>query len=232
MKSYHTDKTINYAVTPGWVIIFALLALVGIICSSCSSSEPVAQVESTNYGLAARGALAHASLQAQPGGVPLLKANTEAGDALAAQLLLRMGSAGGILNVSLVELNDLDKSSLFGQTCTEQIASRLSQHGFKVLESRLGAELRMERTQGEFMLTRDSARLLNANHDAHAVLLGVYSETSNRVFLSVRVVRLNDNAVIAGYEYYLPKYADVASLLNGNNWSGYSTREQAFTRAR
>jgi TolB-like protein len=232
MKNSRTDKNVKYAITPGWIIIFALLAMAGIFFSGCALSDPVATAETPNAGQVVRGALPHASLQAQPGGVPLLRANTEAGDALAAQLLLRMGSAGGILNVSLVELNDLDKSSLFGQTCTEQIASRLSQHGFKVLESRLGAELRMERTQGEFMLTRDSARLLNADHDAHAVLLGVYSEAANRVFLSVRVVRLSDNAVIAGYEYYLPKYADVASLLNGDNWSGYSTRERAFTGAR
>jgi TolB-like protein len=216
------------------MIFYILLALIGILHSGCSSSG-----SSERAGLAAsRAALPHAALQQQTRGTLLLAANTAAADALASQLLARVGSASGILSANLVELNELDKSSLFGQTCTEQISSRLSQHGFKVLDSRLGAELRMEKTQGEFMLTRDSARLLNANHAAHAALLGVYSETGRRVFLSVRVVRLDDNAVIAAYEYYLPKDDDIMSLLgsSGNragwSWSGYAAREQAFAGGR
>jgi TolB-like protein len=220
-----------YKISAGWMIFFILLALVGLLQSGCSLSD---SPEKT-WAAAARAALPHAALQQPASGALLLTANTAAADALASQLLARAGSASGILSANLVELNELDKSSLFGQTCTEQISSRLSQHGFKVLDSRLGAELRMEKHQGEFMLTRDSARLLNANPEAHAVLLGVYSETGRRVFLSVRVVRLDDNAVIAAYEYYLPKDDDIMSLLgsNGNragwNWSGYAAREQAFS---
>jgi hypothetical protein len=222
----------NYKISPGWMIFFVLLAVGGILLSGCSLFGASGASERAG-GAAARAALPHAALQKQDSSSLLLAANTAAADALASQLLLRAGSASGILSANLVELNDLDKSSLFGQTCAEQLSSRLSQHGFKVLDSRLGAELRMEKTRGEFMLTRDSARLLNANHDAHAALLGVYSETGRRVFLSVRIVRLGDNAVIAAYEYYLPKDDDIVNLLGngraGWNWSGYAAREQAFS---
>jgi TolB-like protein len=218
------------------IFLLALPVLAGFFLSGCSFSDTGERAKFT----AVYGPLPHASVQEQPGDALLLKSNMDAGDALAAQLLLRVGSGSGILSASLVELRDLDKSSLLGQTCAEQIGSRLSQHGFKVLDSRLGADIRMEKTGGEFMLTRDSAKLLSENLDAHAALLGVYSETGQRVFLSVRVVRLNDNAVIAAYEYYLPKHDDIVSLLgNGNNrgnnaggsghpWFGYATREQAF----
>jgi hypothetical protein len=219
----------SYKISAGWMIFFVLLALWGIFLSGCSSSVS----SERESAVAARTVLPHAALQKKFSGSPLLAANTFAADALASQLLLRVGSTSGILSANLVELNDLDKSSLFGQVCAEQIGSRLSQHGFKMLDSRLGAELRMEKTRGEFMLTRDSASLLSANHNAHAALLGVYSETDRRVFLSVRVVRLGDNAVIAAYEYYLPKYGDVAILLGndraGWSWSGYAAREQAFS---
>ncbi|MDR1243173.1 MAG: hypothetical protein LBM00_10415, partial [Deltaproteobacteria bacterium] len=226
-------------ISVGRMFLFALPILAGIFLSGCSFSGAGGRAMSA----AAYGPLPHAAVQAQAGDALLLKSNMEAGDALAAQLLLRVGSGSGILSANLVELRDLDKSSLLGQTCAEQIGSRLSQHGFKVLDSRLGAAIRMEKTRGEFMLTRDSARLLSENLDAHAVLLGVYSETGQRVFFSVRVVRLNDNAVIAAYEYYLPKHDDIVSLLdNGDNrinnagssgnaahpWSDYAAREQAF----
>jgi TolB-like protein len=232
MKINRLHKSLPCELTPGWMIIFVLLAIVGIFLNGCTSSEAVGK---NSYSMS--GLLPHAAIQNQPGGSLLLKANTEAGDALAAQLLGRVGSTSGILSASLVKLNNLDKTSLFGQTCVQQIGSRLSQHGFKPLESRLSAALRFQKTEGEFMLTRDSANLLATQHDAHAVLLGTYSETANRVFISARVVRINDNAVIAAYEYYLPKQSDISVLLgsgtgpaNNNEyiWSEYSTREKAF----
>ena len=214
-------------------LFLGLFVLLGIFLTGCSgggSPDDVASAKNIP--------LPHASVQDPPGGALLLNANIHAGDALAAQALSRVGSTSSIIAASMVELDNLDKSSLFGQLNAQQIGSRLSQHGFKVLEARLGSELRMQKRNGEFMLTRESAKLLAQNHDAHAVLLGVYSESHDKIYISTRIVRLNDNAVIAAYEYYLPKRGDVAALLdpalrnpsrNGMQiWSGYARREQAF----
>jgi hypothetical protein len=120
----------------------------------------------------------------------------------------------------------------------QQVGSRLSQHGFKVLEPRLSSSLRFDKKNGEFMLTRDSLLLLASSHDAHAVLVGTYSLSRDRVFLSVRAVRLQDSAVLAAYEYYLPRNDDVAALLEQDAggmayggdglWRRYAEREKAF----
>ncbi|MDR2893658.1 MAG: hypothetical protein LBV80_11380 [Deltaproteobacteria bacterium] len=217
-------------------LAWGLLCLTGIMLTACSGG-PTATA-TTDISPVTTAALPHASTQNPPPGARLLTANTVAADALAAMLVGRLGSTSGILTASLVELENLDKSSSFGQTSSQQIGSRLSQHGFKVLESRLADELTLHKTNGEFMLTRESARLLSREHDAHAVMLGVYSETAHRVFVSVRVVRLYDNAVMAAYEYYLPKSDDVAAMLGpaGKNtesdatraWQNFSKREQAY----
>jgi TolB-like protein len=175
-----------------------------------------------------------------PAGAAMLTANTYAGDALSAILLQRVGSGSGILTATMVNMEDMDASSPFGRTAMQQIGSRVAQHGFKVIEVRLTNEMRMELKNGEFMLSRDTARLLARDHDAHAVLVGVYSRSATRVFISTRVIRLVDNAVIAAYEYYLPLSNDAGYLL-GNSlnspdggksadalWSQYARRGQAF----
>lgn len=171
-----------------------------------------------------------------PPGSGMLTANIYAGDALSSMLLLRIGSGSSIVAASFVELDNLDQTSGFGRLASQQIGSRIGQHGFRVLEVRMGAELRMDIRQGEFLLTRDSARLLTSEYDAFAALVGVYSSVGDKLFVSARVVRLSDNALLGAYEYYLPMDGDVRQLLAANSggrggdavWSHFGRREQAF----
>lgn len=214
-------------------LIWGIVLFLGILLTACSSSTPEPEVVLIEPQTTTR--LPHAVSVNPPGGAMMLSGNTQAGDALGDMLLPRVGSGGGILVTTMVDMENFDKSSAFGRTSMQQIGSRLSQHGFKVLETRLGAVLRFEKRQGEFMLTRDSMKLLAGNHDAHAVMVGTYSEGKDKVFLSIRVVRFADSAILGAYEYYLPKNEDVEALMGvsrvpgGNHlWSRYATREPAF----
>ncbi len=213
-------------------ILWGVLCMVGILLTACAPATPE---QNAQPPVSMNERLPHAVSQNPPGGVLMLSSNTKAGDALGNILLPRMGSTGGVLVTSLVNLEDLDKTCAFGRLTTQQIGSRLSQHGFKVLEPRLSSTLRFENREGEFMLTRESMRLLSTEYDAHAVMVGTYSESKDRVFLSVRVVRLNDSAVMAAYEYFLPKNDDVQALMGvgrgGHDnalWFKYAKRDQAF----
>lgn len=177
-----------------------------------------------------------------PPGSIMLTANTYAGDALHKMLLLRMGSGGGILTTSFVDIHDFSQTSAFGRVAAQHVGSRLGQYGFRVIEARVANTLSMTPgpagNAGEFMLTRESARLLADTYDANAVLVGCYSDNGNTVFVSTRVVRLSDNTVMGAYEYYLPRDADVSGLLAGAGgrnaaggdgiWNRYNAREQAF----
>jgi hypothetical protein len=172
-----------------------------------------------------------------PGGSYMLTVNTFAGDALHEMLLLRMGSGGGILTTSLVNLHNFEQTSAFGRVASQQIGSRLGQYGFRVIEARLASTLSMTPRTGEFMLTRETARLLADTHDAGAVLVGSYSDEGSNVFVSVRIVRLSDNAILGAYEYYLPRDDDVRSLLgsgkrggsgSGSAWARHNARTPAF----
>ncbi len=171
-----------------------------------------------------------------PPGSDMLTANIYAGDALSSMLLRRTSSGSGIVAASFVELDDLDQTSGFGRLASQQVGSRIGQHGFRVLEARIGAELRMDVRHGEFLLTRDSVRLLATEYEAHAALVGVYSPAGDKVFVSARVVRLADNAVLGAYEYYVPLRGEVSQLLSAGSggrggdamWNRYGRRESAF----
>lgn len=172
-----------------------------------------------------------------PEGSQLLTANTYAGDALYKMLLFRMGSGGGIVVASFVDLDDLERTSSFGRTTAQQVGSRLGQQGYRVIEARLADSLALERRQGEFLLTRDARRVLTNSYDAHSALVGCYSNAGSSVFVSARVVRLSDNAVMGAYEYYIPRDGEVNYLLSGYGqggsggdgvWEQYNSRAQAF----
>lgn len=172
-----------------------------------------------------------------PGGSLMLTANTYAGDALHAMLLLRMSSAGGILTTTFVDINDFERTSAFGRVASQQVGSRLGQYGFHVIEARLATTLNMVPRSGEFMLTRETARLLADTYDAHSVLVGTYTNEGNRIFVSARVVRLADNVIMGAYEYYLPREGDVARLLADGKkggsggagvWNAYNHRNTSF----
>lgn len=220
-------------------LAWGLVFLLGIILTACAKTEVKAEESVPVLAVKAEQTnpqLPHAVSVNPPGGAMLLSGNTMAGDALGEMLLPKLGSGSAILAASMVDMDNFDKSSAFGRTSMQQVGSRLSQYGFKLLEPRLGATLRFEKRQGEFMLTRDSLRLLMNEHDAHAVLVGTYSESKDKIFVSVRVVRLADSAVLGAYEYYLPRNEDVETLMGasstvpgGNHlWRKYATREPAF----
>ena len=171
-----------------------------------------------------------------PGGSHMLTANTYAGDVLASMLLQRTGESSPILVTNLVRLDTLDDNTSFGMLSAQQIASRVAQHGFMVIDVRLNQDLLINR-KGEFMLSRDLAKMLIRDYNAHAVLVGTYTYSTDKIFVTVRAIRLADNAVIAAYEYYLPLSGDTQYLLGSNkgepSGSGdamqrYGARGQAF----
>ncbi len=182
------------------------------------------------------GALPHSSMYYDralvnpPEGSDLAHANTFAGDALENMLRGRVNKTAGILAATMVNLDNLDETSSFGRLVMQQIGSRLGQYGYRVMDVRLRADMAIN-PAGEFMLSRDIGKLMQSNYGAEAVLVGTYSVAAGKVYCSVRVLRLSDSAVIAAYEYYLPRKGDTARLLygSGNGAVGYASRQPAFS---
>ena len=144
----------------------------------------------------------------------LLESSYAAADSLGKWLRLRgLPPDEPIMSASFVNINDLTQSSTLGRIVSEQIASRLAQHGFKIVEVKLREEsVFIKEGKGEFLLSREVLSL-GETRGAHAVLVGTYAVSKDFIFISARVVRTEDNSVVTGYDYELPNDATTRSML-------------------
>ncbi|MEJ5364648.1 MAG: FlgO family outer membrane protein [Desulfosoma sp.] len=117
-------------------------------------------------------------------------------DAMAGNLRDPVGPDRTILVATFVDVNDLTKSSPFGRIFGEHVASRLAQKGYRVMELKLRQNsIFMENTKGEFLLSRD-VKDVSTTHNAWAVVVGTYAASSDRAYVSARMVRAADGVVI------------------------------------
>ncbi|MGE4296760.1 MAG: FlgO family outer membrane protein [Desulfovibrionaceae bacterium] len=187
--------------------IIRLLVLAALCVTVFAAVAMARQPESVVQGYDA------ASAQPSPA-AGLLTANLYAADALAANMAGRMDARGLIVAATLVNLTSLDNEVPFGRVVSQQIASRLIEHGFKVVEMRMRESMALRPSQGEFLLSRDAAQIAQDTFSAEYALLGFYEATRDEVYVSLRLARLDTRAVIAAYEYTLANDLSVHRLLD------------------
>jgi TolB-like protein len=118
-----------------------------------------------------------------------------------------------ILVASFVNIDDLNQSSTLGRMVSEQIASRLAQQGFKIIETKLRqGSIFVQKGKGEFLLSRELLNL-SVNQGAQGVLVGTYAVSKHFIFISARIVRTEDSSVITGYDYEIPQNKTTRSML-------------------
>lgn len=118
-----------------------------------------------------------------------------------------------ILVSSFVNIDDLTQSSTFGRIVAEQIASNVAQQGFKIVEMKLRQEgVFIKERKGEFLLSRE-LQAISAAHEASAVLVGTYAVAQDLVYVTVRLVLVEDSSVIAAHDFSLPIGPNVHRML-------------------
>jgi TolB-like protein len=135
----------------------------------------------------------------------VLESSYLAADRLARALLKRQFSPDTpIMAASFVNIDNLTTSSTFGRIVSEQVASRLAQHGFRIIEIKLRQEsVFIKKGQGEFMLSRE-LKDLGSSREIRAALVGTYAISEHFIFVSARIVRTEDSSVLAGCDYEIP----------------------------
>lgn len=141
-----------------------------------------------------------------------------AGDMLEGNLLYDLDRTLPILSTSFVNLDNLNETSAFGRLVGVQIASRFSQHGYKVIDLRLSnGKVLVKERNGELVLSRDMKKI-NNYHEAQAILVGTYTIAGNRAFLSTRLVSTLDNSILSSYNFSI-RMGDLLKTLAQKNLS-------------
>lgn len=139
-------------------------------------------------------------------------ANYRAADELLKQLSGKIVDGQPLIMATIVNIDSLDESSTLGRVVSEQVSTRLAQRGLKMLEMKLRSNVYLKRNQGELMLTREIGEVAH-NHNAQAVVVGSYAETSDTVFVNIKVIQPTNNFVLAGHDFVLAKDPTIRSML-------------------
>ncbi|TFW31396.1 FlgO family outer membrane protein [Duganella callida] len=144
-----------------------------------------------------------------------ITANYKAADTLMQQLNGKLLAGKPLIMATVVNIDALEQTTTLGRLVSEQISTRLAQGGLSMLEMKLRNSVYLKRNQGELMLTREIGEVANS-HNAQAIVVGSYAETSDMVFINIKVIQPNTNFVLAGTDYVLAKEAIVRSMLQRN----------------
>jgi TolB-like protein len=148
-------------------------------------------------------------------------------DAIAVQV--RSAVVSPVLVASLANVDQLDKSSIFGKISSDEIGSRLSQRGFLVVEARM-RDVFVVKPGGEFMLSNE-IRKIAEQQKAYSVLVGTYADLGSQALVSLKLIRISDSAVLAASDYVVPmSAADHSALLPSSVLSSEDSSAQSYLR--
>lgn len=123
-----------------------------------------------------------------------------------------IGMSQPLIVASIVGIDGL-KSSRFGKTISEQMATRLTNKGYKIIELKLRNNVFIEQKAGEFMLSRELKDIMK-NHNAQAALTGTYSESKGYVYVTAKIVSLTDGISVASTDYNLCIDSNISFMLS------------------
>lgn len=133
----------------------------------------------------------------------LIQANHAAANSLLTGLKGRLAEGQPLIVATVVNIDALDRSSTLGRMISEQVSGRFTQAGFRMIEMKFRNNVYMARNQGELMLTRE-IRDIATTHHAQAVVIGTYAQSSEMLFVNLKVIEPENNIVLVAHDYALP----------------------------
>ncbi|MFM1873063.1 MAG: hypothetical protein RL398_2485 [Planctomycetota bacterium] len=119
---------------------------------------------------------------------------------------------GRTMVATLVDINEVKRTSMLGRQLSDYIASRLTQRDIDVIHTTLRQDHMIIREEGQFLLSRE-VRNLARDHNARTVLVGTYGMVAERVLLSIKLVSTVDDSILAAVDFSLKREGDVEDML-------------------
>lgn len=150
-----------------------------------------------------------------PQAVDMVAINYEAADKLILNAKQNIDDKQRILVTTIADINNLNDSAPLGRLIGEQVASRMIEKGFKVVEVRLQDSVSLVPYTGEFILSRGVRELreLGRVQTVSRIVTGTYTVAEETIFISLKVLDFWDSKAVASYTYTLPMTKDIDQLL-------------------
>ncbi len=119
---------------------------------------------------------------------------------------------GSLILASFADIDNLENSSTFGRIVAQQIGSVFSSQGYKIIEMLLRGNVYIGKGEGEFLLSR-ALKDLSSEHNAQAVIVGIYAVGSKSVYVTAKLIQASDSIVLASEDFVLPLGPDLRTLV-------------------
>jgi len=110
------------------------------------------------------------------------------------------------------DLNDMGQATPLSRVLAEELGAAMTAKGYYVQEIRKTSEVVFNKSQGEFMLSRDVRQLATKRFQSTLVLTGTYVSTPYGVRFNIEVMDARNNDVLAKSSKVIPMSRPVAYL--------------------
>lgn len=121
-----------------------------------------------------------------------------------------------VIVTTFVDLNNLNRSSVFGRVMAEQLLNELHQAGFTVSEIRKGKDIFIREELGELILSRDAREVLS-RANARAILAGTYVATERTIIINARLIDINSPLILSSCSFQLEMTRELEKMLTGES---------------
>ena len=134
-----------------------------------------------------------------------------------------------VVLATVVDINNLDDTTQFGRTITEQVAREFINDGYKVVDVRANLNgIVVGKRKGEFYITRDVEKLANSIK-ANAIFYGTYSVGKQFVYVNLKLINAKHHIILNSIDYRIHLNDDVKKMLGlKKKINSLKTSQEAF----
>lgn len=146
----------------------------------------------------------------------LVEVSYDAVDTLLCKLKREVPKNSLVIVSTLLNVDDLKKTSSFGRIISDQIASALHNSGYQIIGMELPIDLFVMQPDGTLHLPDEVKQMLK-HYNAATLVGGVYAPGKKNTYVSLRMVNLETRNIISSTDLSVPMGPDAKALLESRD---------------
>lgn len=146
----------------------------------------------------------------------LVAVSYDAADTLQRNLIKTIPESSLIIVNTLLNVNDLKKTSSFGRIISDQVASEFHKSGYRIIGLEMPTDLFVMQEGGTSHLSDETRKILK-RYGAAAIVGGVYAQGTRNTYVSLRIIDADNINIIASADLSVPMGPDAKALLESKD---------------
>lgn len=160
----------------------------------------------------------------------LVEVSYKATDTLKESLAKHIPKNSLVIVTTLLNVDNLNKTSAFGRIVTDQIASSFQQSGYQIVGMELPIDLFVMKEDGALWLSDETKKMLK-RYPKSILVGGVYAPGKKNSYVSLRVIDPMNKGVIASTDFSIPMGPDAKWLMSPKSVGSAGTHGEAAEEA-